>query len=74
MAGGLAISTDQFKLVCLAGGALVMAVFVAGIAKSVFHMYFKRYSRLQQRRARKRKEVLYVQSNATKQINGLIGA
>ena len=56
MMGGLIISTDAFKSVCLVGGALVMGVFVAGIFKAVFLMYFKRYTRLQQTRARRRKE------------------
>ena len=54
--GGLTVSTDAFKGVCLAGGALVMAVFVAGIAKAVFHMYFKRYTRIQKIRARRRRK------------------
>ena len=57
--GGLTVSTDAFKSICLTGGALVMAVFVAGIFKAVFHMYFKRYQRIQKTRARRkrRKEV-----------------
>ena len=52
---GFTISTGAFKTVCLAGGALVIAVFLAGIFKAVFHMYFKRYERVQRARARRKR-------------------
>ena len=55
--GGLSISTGAFKTVCLAGGAAVIAVFVAGIFKAVFHMYFKRYERVQRARARRKRMI-----------------